>query len=64
MKFSMTGQDKGDLLIQVTANRGDRLGRFDCTYIVGKYLIYFYSFQNRKEKRVSDSLFCLFLMLT
>jgi len=31
MKFSMTGQDKGDLLIQVKVYyRGDLLGRFDC----------------------------------
>ena len=27
MKFSMTGQERGDLLIQV--NRGDFIGRFD-----------------------------------
>ena len=25
MKFSMTGQEKGDLLIHVTAKRGDRM---------------------------------------
>jgi hypothetical protein len=29
MKFSMTGQNKGDLSIQVTAYRGDHMGRFD-----------------------------------
>jgi hypothetical protein len=27
MKFSLTGQEKGDLL-----NRGDHMGMFDCTY--------------------------------
>ena len=35
MNFSMTGQEKGDLLIQVTdrlLNRG--MGRFDCTMYV------------------------------
>jgi len=32
MKFSMSGQEKCDLLIQVTANRGDRMGKFDCIY--------------------------------
>ena len=32
MKFSMKGQEKDDLLIQVTAYiRGDHKGRFDCT---------------------------------
>jgi len=33
MKFSMTGQEKGDLLMQVTINRGDLMGRLDCTII-------------------------------
>ena len=33
MKFSMTEQEKGDLLIQVTANRGDRMIRFDGNFI-------------------------------
>jgi len=29
MKFSMVGQEKDDLLIQVLLNRYDRMGRFD-----------------------------------
>jgi hypothetical protein len=38
MKCSMTGQEKSDLLTQVTVNRGDQKGRFDC--------IFLYSFEN------------------
>jgi hypothetical protein len=36
MKFSMTGKEKSDLLIQGTAyiNRGDHIDRFDCMYNV------------------------------
>ena len=35
MKFSMTGQEKCDLLIQVTVYyRGNHMGRFDCIYTV------------------------------
>jgi hypothetical protein len=30
MKFTMTGTDIGDLLIQVRVNRGDHMGKFDC----------------------------------
>jgi hypothetical protein len=30
MKVSMRGQEKGDLLIKVTVNRGDHMDRFDC----------------------------------
>jgi hypothetical protein len=45
MKFSMTGQEKDDLLTQskqVTAHRGDHMDRFDCTIIMiylGEYYI-------------------------
>ena len=31
MKFSMTGKEKGDLLIQVTAKQSDCLGKIDCS---------------------------------
>jgi hypothetical protein len=33
MKFSVTGQGKGDLLIQVTVDRGGCMGGFDCIYM-------------------------------
>ena len=36
MKFSITGQDKGDLLIQVTVSRGDHMSRFDCIKFLQK----------------------------
>jgi hypothetical protein len=29
MKFSLTGQEKCDLSMQVTAQKGDRMGRLD-----------------------------------
>jgi hypothetical protein len=29
MNLSMTGQEKGELLMQVWLNRGDRMDRFD-----------------------------------
>jgi len=32
MKCSTTGQEEGDLYIQVTAKKGDLLSRFDCRY--------------------------------
>jgi hypothetical protein len=32
MKLSMSGQEKGNLLIQVL-NRGDRMSRFDCIWL-------------------------------
>jgi hypothetical protein len=31
MKFSMTGEEKCDLLIQVMVNRGNRMDRFNRT---------------------------------
>jgi hypothetical protein len=38
MKFSTTGQEKGDLLINTDAwllNRVDHMGRFVCIYLSG-----------------------------
>ena len=40
MKFSMTGQEKGDILIQVTLNRVDCLGWFDCNLMLIMYSIW------------------------
>jgi hypothetical protein len=40
MKFSMIGQEKGDLLIYWWLfNRGDRIGRFDWTYILNNIFL-------------------------
>ena len=38
MKFSMTGQEKCDLLIQVLLNRGDLMGMFDDIYIKSNHV--------------------------
>jgi hypothetical protein len=44
MKFSMTGQEKGDLLIQVTINRADRIGKFVYHLHISDLILKFYVF--------------------
>jgi hypothetical protein len=34
MKFSWTGLDKGDLTYRWLLNRGDHMGKFDCTLFI------------------------------
>ena len=45
MKFSMTGQEKGDLLIQGLLNRGDHMVRFACIYLPGYLQVIGYNFK-------------------
>jgi len=56
MNCSMTGQEKCDLLIQVTAYRGDLMGRFDCIYIIMLFIIDYAKIMGRMEDIVHDPL--------
>jgi len=53
MKFSVTGQEKGDILIQVTAWEGSTV-----QYIISIYIFMYIQYKQNKQRKYSGVL-CL-----